>query len=79
MALELSEKVVISSRLVVTVWSRKPDFLQAGIVAANPSNSNGKIVQALARFFSKKKSEKVEIEAAVLVVPPAADLKSLLK
>jgi hypothetical protein len=28
MAFELSLKVELSSRLVVTVWSRKPDFLQ---------------------------------------------------
>jgi hypothetical protein len=80
MALELSENVVISSRLVVTVWSRKPDFLQEGIIAANPrTKSNGKIVQALARFFSKKKLEKVEMMAAVPVVSPADGLKNLLK
>jgi hypothetical protein len=95
MALELSEKVVDSSRLVVTVWSKKPDFLQEGIIDANTSNKsvlpivrikkemlfrgNGKIVQALARSFSKKKLEMVEMKVVVPGVPAADDLKSSLK
>jgi hypothetical protein len=39
MALELSVNVDVSFRLVVTVWSRKPDFLQAGTVAASRRTS----------------------------------------
>jgi len=95
MALELSEKVADSSRLVVTVWSRKPDFLQEGTIDANTSNKSvtpivrmrkerlfrgyGKIVQALARSFSQKKLEEVEMEGVVPGVPAVVDLKKSLK